>query len=347
VDRAGTRARRPLVVLSGGDPNGIGPEICLRAAGSAPVRGVCRPILVGDPSVFEYYRRKFRIGVTLTQADPGCLPAGGSAVPVITIPRTRAFRPSPGRPSRAAGLIAGRSLEMAVLLCRSGTADALVTGPLSKSTLNLAGFRFPGQTEMVARMSGAASPLMILVNGKFRVALVTAHIPLGRVAPALTPARVTDTLRGFHASLRGDFGIGRPEIAVLGLNPHAGESGLLGAEEEEIILPAIRSLRRKGLLVSGPFPADGFFGKRSETTFDGVVALYHDQGLIPLKMSGFSSVVNVTAGLPVVRTSPGHGTAFDIAGKGTADPSSMVAAVLAAVGICRNRGVSSGKVGRR
>jgi len=344
---AGRADRPPVLALTGGDPNGIGPEICLRAALSRKVRAACRPVLVGDPAVFEYYRRTLRIPATLTEGIPPGAPARGTAVGVIAVRPVRGFRPNPGKPSKSAGLIAGRSLEQAVGLCLGGIADAVVTGPLAKSTLNLAGFNFPGQTELVARRSSSGPPLMILMNGEFRVALATAHLPLRKVPRALTVGGITRAITILHDSLVTDFRIRRPSIAVLALNPHAGECGLLGSEEEEVIGPAIRAAARRGITVTGPHPADGFFGMRSHESFDGVVAMYHDQGLIPLKLTGFSSGVNFSAGLSVVRTSPGHGTAYDLAGTGRADPSSMIGAVMAAVAISRSRRMRAGRRGGR
>ncbi len=347
MEKVRTAGKRPVLALTGGDPNGIGPEICLKAVRSPAVRSVCRPVLVGDPAVFEYYRKKYRIGITLREASAGEPLQAGRTVPVIGIQGPRGFRPTPGALTRSGGLVAGRSLELGISLCRDGITDALVTGPLSKSNLNAAGFPFPGQTEMIARYSRSGPPLMLLINGDFRVALVTAHVPLRRVPPLLTVERVARTISAFHDALVADFRVRRPSIAVLALNPHAGEGGLLGSEEEGIIVPAIRSVKRRVPGVSGPFPADGFFGNRSGDSFDGIVAMYHDQGLIPVKILGFSPVVNVTAGLPIVRTSPGHGTARDIAGAGKADPSSMISAVLTALTIAGNRRGHAGRGRRR
>ncbi|HLB00485.1 MAG TPA: 4-hydroxythreonine-4-phosphate dehydrogenase PdxA [Bacteroidota bacterium] len=328
---------RPVLAITGGDPNGIGPEICLKALLSRAVRTACRPVLVGHPAVFEYYRRRFRLPISLNETAPDTVPRGDGGIPVIAVKPAGAFRPTPGRAGKSAGLIAGRSVETAVTLCRRGVVDGMVTGPLAKDTLNEAGFRFQGQTEMISKLSKSGPPLMIMMNDDIRVALVTIHIPLRRVSTLLSVGAVSRAVRILHASLRRDFRISRPAIAVLGLNPHAGEGGLTGTEERAVIGPALRSLDRAGIRASGPFPADGFFAGRSRESFDGIVAMYHDQGLIPLKMSGIATVVNFTAGLEVVRTSPGHGTAFDIAGRGIADPSSMIAAVLSAVRVIRNR----------
>jgi 4-hydroxythreonine-4-phosphate dehydrogenase len=196
---------------------------------------------------------------------------------------------------------------------------------------------------MLAALTGVPRALMLMLSGTLRVGLATVHIPLRRVPSAITVAGLSETLRIFGRSLRADFGILRPSIAVLGLNPHAGEHGLLGNEERRVIVPAMRRVRVPGVTIEGPFPADGFFGSGAPGSYDGVLAMYHDQGLVPLKLSGFKAAVNFTAGLPIVRTSPGHGTAYDIAGRGLADPGATVESILAAASIITHR---SGKGAR-
>lgn len=329
--------RPPVIGITGGDPNGIGPEVVLRALLAPAAWKACRPLLVGDPVVFRHYARRFRLPISIVEVDRPPLSWGQGVVPVVAPGRGRPVTIEPGRPSRAAGALAGRSLGLAVELWKDGEVDGIVTGPLSKATLNAAGYAYPGQTEFLAEASGAERALMLMLSGPLRVGLATIHIPLRRVAAAVTRERVAEALRVFGRSLVLDFGIRLPSIAVLGLNPHAGEGGLLGVEEREVILPAMRRVRVPGLSVGGPFPADGFFAGPSRSSWDGVLAMYHDQGLIPLKMGGFSAVVNFTAGLPLVRTSPGHGTAYDIAGRGVADPGSALQAILAAAAIVRRR----------
>ena len=344
--RPARRPDRPVVGVTGGDPNGIGPEVTLRALLDPGVRRACCPVLVGDPDVFGFYAGKYRLPLTLVPVERPPLSWSPGLIPVVS-PRSRGhFLPVPGKPSRAAGSIAGRSLEYAAALWSNGEIDGIVTGPLSKETLNAAGYRYPGQTEMLAALTGVPRALMLMLRGQLRVGLATIHIPLRRVPPSITITGLTGTLRTFARSLLGDFGIRRPSIAVLGLNPHAGEGGLLGTEERGIIVPAIRRVRIPGVRIDGPFPADGFFGSGAHDRYDGILAMYHDQGLLPLKMSGFSSAVNFTAGLPLVRTSPGHGTAYDIAGKGVARPGPTVAAILAAAAIIGRRGGRTAK-GRR
>jgi 4-hydroxythreonine-4-phosphate dehydrogenase len=214
----------------------------------------------------------------------------------------------------------------------------MVTAPVSKEAMFRSGYRYPGQTEFLTRRSGAKSSAMMLVADDFRVALATVHLPLKRVSRALSSERIVKKLRLIDTTLRRDFAIRRPRIAVLGLNPHAGEGGHLGSEEISTITPAISRARKDGIRAFGPFPADGFFGAGSFRGYDAVLAMYHDQGLVPLKMKAFSSGVNFSAGLSIVRTSPDHGTAFDIAGRGIADPRSMIEAIKLAASVIRNRG---------
>ena len=241
-----------------------------------------------------------------------------------------------GRESAEAGRLAVGSIEKAYEMLAAGKYGAMLTLPISKHSIHLAGCRFPGHTEMLASLCNTSNPLMILFSAKFRVALATVHVPLRDVAGLLTEELIIGKTRQFNLSLMQDFGIGQPKIAVLGLNPHAGEEGDLGSEEIAVIMPAVKSLVYQGIDADGPFPADGFFARKMHRQYDGVLAMYHDQGLIPLKLEARGGV-NFTAGLPVVRTSPDHGTAFAIAGKGIADESGTLNALLAAERICKAR----------
>jgi 4-hydroxythreonine-4-phosphate dehydrogenase len=294
-------------------------------------------VLVGSLDVAEYYARRLRLKILFREITevPDRFSNGavhvhslpGNAVPVIT----------PGVCSPDGGRFAGAAIELAAGLCLNGDLDGMVTAPVSKTAMHTAGYRFPGQTEMLASLSGGSTPLMILAAGRFRVSLATIHVPVRNVSRMITQDRLKKVLEIFLSSLRRDFAISRPSVAVLGLNPHAGEEGHIGTEEQEVIRPALAAGRRKGWDVHGPFAADGFFGTHRYEDFDGIVAMYHDQGLIPLKMKGFECGVNITAGLPLVRTSPDHGTAFDIAGQGIADAGSMIEAIRLAVTIVENR----------
>jgi 4-hydroxythreonine-4-phosphate dehydrogenase len=219
----------------------------------------------------------------------------------------------------------------------NGAADAMVTAPISKEAIHLAGFSAPGHTEYIAGLTGTPSYTMMMVSDNLRIGLVTTHMPVKEVPGSVTIEAILDKIQVLSASLKSDFGVARPRIAVLGLNPHAGEAGVLGREENETIVPAIEKANADGFLVSGPHAADGFFGTRSYLSSDAVLAMYHDQGLVPFKTLTFNTGVNYTAGLPIIRTSPDHGTAFDIAGKGKALPDSLRTALYIATDISRRR----------
>jgi 4-hydroxythreonine-4-phosphate dehydrogenase len=224
----------------------------------------------------------------------------------------------------------------------TGQVDAIVTAPVSKRGLHRAGFAWPGQTEMLQALSSSRHVAMMLVSQTLRVGLATIHLPLDAVAASLSFRDLKERILVIHQALVQDWNIRKPHLAVLGLNPHAGEGGDLGKEERRVIVPVIRSCRASGILLDGPFPADGFFARYRPGTYDAVVAMYHDQGLIPLKMSSFGRAVNVSVGLRIIRTSPDHGTAFDIAGKGVADPNSMVEAIKLAASLAKNRRYTAG-----
>ena len=243
-----------------------------------------------------------------------------------------------GLPSTEAGSAALKALDRAMTDFRSGLYDVLVTAPINKATIQSPGFHFPGHTEYIETSVGdGQKALMILMNETLRVALVTTHLPIKDVAKAITKEGIIEKTTIFHTALKRDFRISNPRIAVLALNPHAGDDGLLGQEEKEIISPAIEELAGKGIQAFGPYPADGFFGSGAYDHFDGVLAMYHDQGLAPFKTIALESGVNYTAGLPIVRTSPDHGTAYDIAGQGKADENSMRQAIYTAIDVFRNR----------
>lgn len=309
------------IIVSCGDPNGIGIEILLKAlhAGAVPE---CEVVLcVHVPTLCSYLAS---VGIE-GQVEDNLLCIGDRAIVLLPC-LTDALPLVWGKPTSQSGALAFESLQMAAQLTLDGKFDALVTLPVSKEALAMAGFKFPGQTEYLGALA-SVEPLMILAWENLRVALVTTHLPLNRVVEAITADRLARALEVFHRALVQDFGISHPRIAVLGLNPHAGEHGLLGREEDTLIAPTIERLRGAGLDVEGPFAADGFFARAHWRHYDGVVAQYHDQGLIPLKMLAAGGGVNITAGLPFVRTSPDHGTAYDIAGKGVAQWESTAAAL--------------------
>ena len=323
---------KPVVALTVGDWNGIGPEIIVKCIHDRAIRSICTPLLVGPPAVFAYYAALS--GVPFTPTTGGGVQNGTVRIHPVTVPRPAI---SPGRVSRAAGAAAGLAIREAVRLALAGTVDAIVTAPVSKEAFHRSGIRFPGQTEFLQHLTGKPPVAMILASERLRVGLVTIHIPLARVARSLTRGLIVQRTTTVHNALKSDWRIASPRLAMLGLNPHAGEQGDIGDEEQTTIRPALTALRRRGMAIEGPFPADAFFGRYTPGSCDAVIAMYHDQGLIPLKMSSMGSAVNVTAGMPVVRTSPDHGTAFDIAGKNCADPSSMRHAIRLAVTFAKNR----------
>lgn len=331
---------KPVIAITCGDTNGIGPEVALRASLHPSCRRECVPVLIGPIDAFRFYARTLRLPDRLRVWD-------GSRSALRKVPRgilpvfpsseidTGAIRP--GTQSSSAGFSAARAIEEAVRLAARSAIDAIVTAPLSKQALHRAGYHYPGQTEMLKSLTSSRDVGMMLVSPAMRVALLTIHIPLRDVPDAITQDLVVRKAKLVRTALQRDWRIRRPRIAILGLNPHAGENGEIGHEEREIMLPAIGRLRRSGVHCDGPFSADGFFGRYPKTEWDAVIAAYHDQGLIPVKQSAGGNVVNVSIGLPLVRTSPGHGTAMDIAGTGMADGSATVAAVRTAVLLFGNR----------
>jgi 4-hydroxythreonine-4-phosphate dehydrogenase len=337
--------KRVRLAISMGDPGGIGPEVTLKAlvARQRP-RGI-EPLLVGDPSVWRDTAQ--RLGLPLAfgtwpdDAPRGRLPM----VPTSELSRTpwRPGAPRSHTAARARGEAAYQAILGAVRLVQHGQADGMVTAPISKANVVAAGHDFAGHTELLAQLAGNVPVRMMLAGPQLRVVLVTTHLALAAVPRRLTRAAVLDTIRITVAGLRDCFGLSTPRVAVAGLNPHAGEDGLFGDEERRVIAPAVRTARRSGLRVEGPFAADGLFAHAAGGAYDAVVCMYHDQGLAPFKLLHFADGVNITLGLPFVRTSPDHGTAFDIAGTGRADPRSMIAALALAAAAARHRSARRSK----
>lgn len=329
---------RPRVGITLGDINGIGPEVLLKAIWDSALRARADLVAIGSAHALQTHATALRVHDLALRSiqDVDAIDQSG-ALHVLDLTAGRRPPVEWGRESEMAGQLAMQAVEVALDLCVQGRLDAMVTAPISKKAISMAGYAFPGHTEFIADRTKAESHAMMLVSGPFRVALATAHVPLRDVPEALTEGLLLDRLRVIDRSLRRDMGVGRPRIAVLGLNPHSGDGGVLGSEETEIIRPAVVSAKEEGLLAFGPFPADGFFGQGLHGRYDAVLAMYHDQGLAPFKALAFGTGVNYTAGLPIVRTSPDHGTAFDIAGQGNADPSSMREAIYLAIDIVRRR----------
>lgn len=330
-------AEKIKVGITHGDINGVGYEVILKTLSPQGFTELCTPVIFGHESIalkcmerlgiedidFNVIKKSSEIGegkINLLELD--------EKIPEV----------HPGQITQDAGRSAVKSLTVAIEALKKGDIDVLVTAPISKEAVQSESFSFPGHTEYLESVSDNKNKaLMILFSDKLRIALVTIHLPVSEIASKITKERVEETVRQFDSTLRKDFGCDRPLIAVLSLNPHSGDGGLLGKEEENVIEPVVNSLRDEGLLVFGPFASDGFFGHNDYKNYDGIVAMYHDQGLAPFKTIAGDKGVNFTAGLPFVRTSPDHGTAFGIAWKGEADETSMREAIYSAIDIFKRR----------
>ena len=324
------------MAITQGDTNGVGYEVILKVFEDPAMLELCTPIIYGSPKIAAYHRKALDLETNFTIINKA-EEAHQGRLNLLTCFDDE-IKVELGQPSQEAGTAALKALDRAMTDFRSGLFDVLVTAPINKATIQSPGFHFPGHTEYIETSVGEGKKaLMILMNDRLRVALVTTHLAIKNVAQAITEEKIIEKATIFHQALKRDFRISSPRIAVLALNPHAGDNGLLGAEEKNIIAPAIEALAAKGIQAFGPYPADGFFGAGSYYHFDGVLAMYHDQGLAPFKTIALDSGVNYTAGLPIVRTSPDHGTAYDIAGQGKADENSMRQAIYTAIDVWRNR----------
>lgn len=322
--------------ITTGDFNGIGPEVIIKTLAHPSITQLCTPVIYGSSKVISYHKNIVNPGDFNFHTTSGADKLYTQKVNVVNCWQDN-VNISLGKESEESGRFAHVALDRAVRDLKEGHIDVLITAPVSKSAMQLAGFAYPGHTEYLAHEFGVKEGLMMMVSDTMRVALVTSHVPVQQVSPILKRELIRTKLDQLIQSLQVDFGISKPVIAVLGLNPHAGENGQIGKEEEEIIRPVIVEAKKSGDIIMGPYPADGFFGAMRFQKFDGILAMYHDQGLIPFKMLHFLDGVNYTAGLPFVRTSPDHGTAFDLAGKNEADPSSFRAALYAAIDIFKSR----------
>jgi 4-hydroxythreonine-4-phosphate dehydrogenase len=324
-----------------GDPAGIGPEVALKAITSPAVAARVEPLLVGDLAVWQETARRLGLGLRPTSMESGKV-VGPRALRVIvtsTLPaRYRVSGEPRGRAAASAcGAAAYAAIIEAVRLVQAGGAAGVVTAPICKAHVVAAGHNFPGHTELLAMLAGGVPVRMMMAGPRLRVVLVTTHLRLADVPRRLSREAVLETITITARSLHDRFGVAEPRIAVAGLNPHAGEHGLFGDEESRIIMPAVRAARRRGITVTDPLAADSLFVKAADGAYDAVICMYHDQGLAPFKLLHFADGVNVTLGLPFIRTSPDHGTAFDIAGTGRADPRSMIAAVQMAAAAARRQ----------
>lgn len=327
---------RIRIGITPGDINGVGYEVILKTFSDPTMLELCTPIIYGNPKTMAYHRNVCEVATNYTVVQ-NARDAKDDRVNLVVVSETE-NKIEFGKSMPEAGQEALKSLEVAVNDWREDLIDVILTAPINKHSIQSDKFHFPGHTEYIQeRLGDGNEALMILMNERVRVALVTTHLPISEVAGGITGDAILRKLRILNQSLQRDFLITHPRIAVLALNPHAGDDGLLGSEEKDIIIPAMQLADEEKIQTFGPFAADGFFGSRAYEHYDAVLAMYHDQGLAPFKVLAMDDGVNYTAGLPVVRTSPDHGTAYDIAGKGIADENSFRQALYSAIDIWRNR----------
>jgi 4-hydroxythreonine-4-phosphate dehydrogenase len=332
-----TQTHKPRIGITIGDYNGVGPEVVLKALADNRILNLITPVVYGSGRVVSYYKKLLGIeDLNYTQVRNKGQYAPKS-INVINCWGDEAFEIAPGKASKESGKAAYLALKQAATELKEGLIDAIVTAPIDKHTIHSDEFPFKGHTEFLTEFFEAQDSLMFMVSDKVRVGLVTEHIPVKQIPTSLTREKIEAKLKVMDQSLRKDFGIIKPKIAVLGLNPHAGDNGLLGDEEDQIIRPVVAEQKNKGRLVHGPFPADGFFASGNYSRYDGILAMYHDQGLVAFKCISFGEGVNFTAGLPVIRTSPDHGTGYAIAGKNQAHEGSLREAIYQAVEIFKQR----------
>jgi 4-hydroxythreonine-4-phosphate dehydrogenase len=327
------KVRKPLLGITMGDPAGVGPEVIAKALTGAGLRRLCIPLVIGSGAVMQRAidELKLRLEVVPVRGHEA-RPLRANQVAVLDPLDRPLGRFKRGVAAAETGAASVTFIRKAVHLAQIGCIDGIVTAPINKEAINKAGCHFPGHTELLADLTGAKESGMMIVGGPLRIMFVTTHVAIRDLPSLLTKDTVEKGIRLAHLALTRLFGVTQPRIGVAALNPHAGEHGLFGDEEARILVPAVKAARAKGIQASDPLPADTLFGKAARGSFDGVVALYHDQGLIPLKLVAFGTCVNLTVGLPIIRTSVDHGTAFDIVGKGIADPGSLVEAIkLAAI----------------
>lgn len=324
------------VGITCGDINGIGPEIIIKTFEDQRMMDICTPIIYGSLKALNFYKKK--LGNLEFNFNP--INSAGNArhkkANLVDVTQ-HDVKVNFGKASADTGKLAFQALEQATNDLASNLTDVIVTAPINKDTIQNENFNFSGHTEYFAHYANEDTPLMILNNEKLRVGLVTGHVPVSEIAQNISEELILKKLRVFHKSLVQDFGINKPKLAVLALNPHAGDNGLIGKEEKEIIIPAIKKANEEKILCFGPYAADGFFGSNVNKQFDGILAMYHDQGLAPFKALSFNSGINFTAGLPIVRTSPDHGTGYEIAGKNIASETSFRQAIYQAIDIYNNR----------
>ncbi len=322
--------------ISHGDINGIGYEVIMKTLLDPRILEMCTPIVYGSPKVAAYHRKALNIdnlSFNHIRTTKEATPRKAHIINCID----ENVRVELGKPTPAAGESAFLALDRATSDLEKGYIDALITAPINKDTIQSDHFNFPGHTEFLAQKFNSENYAMLMVSETMKMGVVTTHLPISKVASSLSKEMILSKIRIISKSLQQDFAITKPRIAVFGLNPHAGDNGLLGSEEKEIIIPAIIQAKKEGIIALGPYPADGFFGSEDYRKFDAILAMYHDQGLIPFKLASFERGVNYTAGLPVIRTSPAHGTAYALAGEDKASPESFRQALYLAIDIYKNR----------
>ena len=332
------KPKKPLLGITMGDPAGIGPEVIAKALAVGKVQRLCRPLVIGSFPVMQQTVKnlKLKLNVIRVEGHETVTPRPNhlAVLDPLEHPLGRFTRGVAAIETGAASVL---FIKKAVELAQLGCIDGIVTGPINKEAINMAGCHFPGHTELLADLTKTQESGMMIIGGPLRIMFVTTHVAIKDLPALLTQAKVERAIRLAHLALKDLFGIKKPRVGVAALNPHAGEHGLFGNEEARVILPATRSAQAQGIRASDPLPADTLFGKAARGEYDGVVALYHDQGLIPLKLVAFGTCVNLTVGLPIIRTSVDHGTAFDIVGKGIADPGSLVEAITLAAKLAKKR----------
>lgn len=330
-----TAMDKPKIGITIGDINGIGPEVIIKALNDNRILNYMTPVIYGSTKAISYYRKAFDLDdFNYTHYRDNKFT--NSKINIVNC-WDEMIEINAGSVTPEVGIASFKALQKAVEHLKEGLIDAVVTAPINKNNIQSEDFKFAGHTEYFTENFNGKDSLMFLASEDLKVGVVTGHIPLKDVSQSITKELIIKKLKIMEESLRLDFGISKPRIAVLGLNPHAGEEGLLGSEDGNVIKPALDELKNKGKLIFGPYPADGFFGKGEYKKFDAVLAMYHDQGLIPFKTLAFNNGVNFTAGLSIIRTSPDHGTAYDIAGKNVANESSMREAIFMAYDIFKNR----------
>jgi len=326
--------QKPKIGISVGDINGIGPEVIIKTLSDSRILKYCTPVIYASSKVIAYHKNIVNDGFQFYSCQ-NCNEIRHDRINVVNVWQQN-INITLGKISEEGGKVATAALEAAVEDLKDKKIDILVTAPINKKAMEMGGFNHVGHTQFLAeKLDG--SDLMMMVNDDLRVGVVTDHIPLRRVHEKLNKNLIQKKIQLMIRSLKMDFGLEKPTIAVLGLNPHAGDDGRIGKEDNEIVRPAVLELKKQGMLVNGPFPADGFFGSGDYKKYDGIIAMYHDQGLIPFKLLSFGEGVNFTAGLSGIRTSPDHGTAMDIAGQNSADPSSFRRAMFVGLDIFKSR----------